>query len=44
MTSFYRDLFAALPDLHATTLAVIADRDTAHREREDRRGSGRPPM
>ena len=28
MTSFYGDLFAALPDLHATTLAVVADEDT----------------
>ena len=26
--SFYGDLFAALPDLHATTLAVVADEDT----------------
>jgi predicted SnoaL-like aldol condensation-catalyzing enzyme len=28
MTSFYGDLVAALPDLHATTLAVVADEDT----------------
>jgi predicted ester cyclase len=28
MTSFYGELFAALPDLHATTLAVVADEDT----------------
>jgi len=28
MTSFYGDLFAALPDLHATTLAVVADENT----------------
>jgi hypothetical protein len=28
MTSFYGDLFAALPDLHTTTLAVVADEDT----------------
>jgi predicted SnoaL-like aldol condensation-catalyzing enzyme len=28
MTSFYGDLFAALPDLHATTLTVVADEDT----------------
>ena len=28
MTTFYGDLFAALPDLHATTLAVVADEDT----------------
>ena len=28
MTSFYTALFAALPDLHATTLAVVADEDT----------------
>jgi steroid delta-isomerase-like uncharacterized protein len=28
MTSFYGDLFAAVPDLHATTLAVTADEDT----------------
>jgi steroid delta-isomerase-like uncharacterized protein len=28
MTSFYADLFAALPDLHATTLDVAADDDT----------------
>ena len=28
MTSFYSDLFAALPDLHATTVDVVADEDT----------------
>ena len=28
MTTFYGNLFAALPDLHATTLAVVADEDT----------------
>jgi predicted SnoaL-like aldol condensation-catalyzing enzyme len=28
MTSFYGELFAALPDLHATTLGVVADEDT----------------
>ena len=28
MTSFYAELFAALPDLHATTLALVADEDT----------------
>ena len=28
MTSFYKDLFAALPDLHATTVDVVADEDT----------------
>ena len=28
MTTFYADLFAALPDLQATTLAVVADEDT----------------
>src|SRR5260370_13711261 len=28
MTSFYGDLFAGLPDLRATTLAVVADEDT----------------
>ncbi|MCU1494819.1 MAG: hypothetical protein JWO62_2583 [Acidimicrobiaceae bacterium] len=28
MTRFYGDLFAALPDLHATTLGVVADEDT----------------
>jgi steroid delta-isomerase-like uncharacterized protein len=28
MTGFYSDLFAALPDLHATTLDVVADEDT----------------
>jgi predicted ester cyclase len=27
MTSFYGELFAALPDLHATTLGVVADED-----------------
>ena len=28
MTRFYGALFAALPDLHATTLDVVADEDT----------------
>jgi predicted ester cyclase len=28
MTSFYRELFKALPDLHITTLAIAADEDT----------------
>jgi steroid delta-isomerase-like uncharacterized protein len=28
MTSFYGDLFAALPDIHITTLAIAADEDT----------------
>jgi steroid delta-isomerase-like uncharacterized protein len=28
MTSFYKDLFEALPDLHITTLGVAADEDT----------------
>jgi steroid delta-isomerase-like uncharacterized protein len=28
MTSFYKDLFEALPDLHITTLDVAADEDT----------------
>src|ERR1700719_2815482 len=28
MTSSYGDLFAALPDLHATTLGVVSDEDT----------------
>jgi steroid delta-isomerase-like uncharacterized protein len=28
MTSFYSDLFAALPDLRVTTLGVVADEDT----------------
>src|ERR1700675_3791927 len=28
MTSFYGELFAALPDLHATTLGVAAEEDT----------------
>jgi predicted SnoaL-like aldol condensation-catalyzing enzyme len=28
MTSFYADLFAALPDLHATTVAVVAADNT----------------
>ena len=28
MTDFYGALFTALPDLHATTLGVVADEDT----------------
>jgi hypothetical protein len=28
MTSFYRELFNALPDLHITTLDIAADEDT----------------
>jgi predicted ester cyclase len=28
MTSFYKELFAALPDLRVTTFAVAADEDT----------------
>jgi len=28
-TSYYGERFAALPDLHATTLAVVADEDSA---------------
>jgi predicted ester cyclase len=28
MTSFYRDLFAALPDLRVSTLGIVADEDT----------------
>ena len=28
MTGFYGALFIALPDLHATTLDVVADEDT----------------
>ncbi|MDQ1717580.1 MAG: SnoaL-like polyketide cyclase, partial [Pseudonocardiales bacterium] len=28
MTEFYETLFKALPDLHATTLDVVADEDT----------------
>jgi predicted ester cyclase len=28
MTSFYSDLFAALPDLHITTLDIAVDEDT----------------
>jgi steroid delta-isomerase-like uncharacterized protein len=28
MTSFYGELFAALPDLHVTTVAAVADEDS----------------
>jgi limonene-1,2-epoxide hydrolase len=42
MTSFYRELFKALPDLHVTTLDIAADEDTVWC-RSSAKGPMKPP-